>query len=129
MMYYEFTAGNKTYKLRLNTRNIVALEQKLGCNPVMVFKSLDGETLPTVSVMVTILHASLQALNHGISFEVERNLKIEDQETTYYIVNDTEYTLSSFVVLGRESGGELIGSDLTDNLTYEFRDFFEVSEK
>jgi hypothetical protein len=67
-MYYEFTAGNKTYKLRLNTRNIVALEKQLGCNPVMVF-GLNGETIPTVSVMVVILHQSMQALNHGISLD------------------------------------------------------------
>lgn len=73
MMYYEFTAGNKTYKLRLNTRSIVALEQKLGCNPVMIF-GMNGETIPTVSVMVTILHASLQALNHGISLDDAYNI-------------------------------------------------------
>lgn len=73
MMYYEFTAGNKTYKLRLNTRNIVALEQKLGCNPVMIF-GMNGEKIPTVSAMVTILHASLQALNHGISLDDAYNI-------------------------------------------------------
>lgn len=84
MMYYEFTAGNNTYKLRLNTRNIVALEQKLGCNPVMVF-GLNGETIPTVSKMVTILHASLQALHHGISMDDAYNIfdaYIEDGNAT-----------------------------------------------
>lgn len=68
MMYYEFTAGNKTYKLRLNTRTIIALEKQLGCNPVMVF-GLNGETIPTVSSMIVILHQSMQALNHGISLD------------------------------------------------------------
>lgn len=65
MMYVDFTAGNKDYKLRLNTRNVVALERSLGCNPLSVFG--DGDTLPTVTVMVTVLHASLQQLNHGVS--------------------------------------------------------------
>jgi hypothetical protein len=64
-MYVDFTAGNKDYKLRLNTRNVVALERSLGCNPLSVFG--DGDTLPTVTVMVTVLHASLQQLNHGVS--------------------------------------------------------------
>jgi hypothetical protein len=64
-MYVDFTAGNKDYKLRLNTRNVVALERSLGCNPLSVFG--DGETLPTITVMVTVLHASLQQLNHGVS--------------------------------------------------------------
>lgn len=65
MMYVDFTAGNKDYKLRLNTRNVVALERSLGCNPLSVFG--DGDKLPTVTVMVTVLHASLQQLNHGVS--------------------------------------------------------------
>ena len=65
MMYYNFTAGNKAYKLRLNTRNIVALEKAIGCNPLAIFG--DGSSIPTVSVMVNVLFASLQQYNHGIS--------------------------------------------------------------
>lgn len=57
MMYVDFNAGNKAYKLRLNTRNTVALEKQLGCNPLAIFG--DGESIPTITVMVTILHASL----------------------------------------------------------------------
>lgn len=65
MMYYEFSAGNKEYRLRLNVRNIVSLEKSLGCNPLAIFG--DGETIPTVTTMVTILHAALQQYQHGIS--------------------------------------------------------------
>lgn len=65
MMYFDFEAGNKAYKLRLNTRNVVALEKQLGCNPLAIFG--DGNDLPTVSAMVAILHCSLQQYNHGIS--------------------------------------------------------------
>jgi hypothetical protein len=65
MLYVDFKAGNNDYKLRLNTRNTIALEKQLGCNPLAIFG--DGETVPTVTVMVSILHASLQQLNHGIS--------------------------------------------------------------
>jgi len=65
MMYYDFEAGNKTYKLRLNTRNTVALEKQLGCNPLGIFG--DGSALPTISQMVNVLYASLQQFNHGIS--------------------------------------------------------------
>ena len=67
MLYFDFEAGNKTYKLRLNTRSTVALEKALGCNPLSVFGN--GETLPTVTAMVQILHASLQAFEHGITLE------------------------------------------------------------
>ncbi len=65
MMYYDFEAGNKNYKLRINTRNIVQLEKQLGCNPLAVFG--DGETIPTVTTMVTILHIALQQYQHGIT--------------------------------------------------------------
>lgn len=67
MMYYDFSAGNKEYKLRLNTRNIVGLEKKLGCNPLAIFGK--GDTIPTVTVMVSVLHASLQQYHHGISID------------------------------------------------------------
>jgi hypothetical protein len=64
-MYIDFSAGNKDYKLRLNTRAVIALEKQLGCNPLAIFGT--GDTIPTVTTMVTILHASLQQYNHGIT--------------------------------------------------------------
>lgn len=67
MMYFDFEAGNKAYKLRLNTRNIVALEKQLGCNPITIFGT--GDTIPTVSAMVAILHASLQQYHHGVTMD------------------------------------------------------------
>lgn len=65
-MYVNFEAGNKAYKLRLNTKNTVALEKSLGCNPLGIFDA-SGETLPPVTTLVTVLHASLQQYQHGIS--------------------------------------------------------------
>ena len=65
MNYITFNAGNKEYKLRLNTRNVILLEKQLGCNPLHIFG--DGETVPTITVMVAILHASMQQYNHNIS--------------------------------------------------------------
>lgn len=67
MIYYDFEVGNKAYKLRLNTRSIVALEKHLGCNPLAVFG--DGSTIPTISQMVTVLWASLQQYNHNVSMD------------------------------------------------------------
>lgn len=65
MMYIDFTAGNKDYKLRLNVRNTVALEKQLGCNPLAIFG--DGSTIPTMTTMVQILHAALQQYHHGLT--------------------------------------------------------------
>lgn len=65
MMYVDFTAGNKNYKLRLSTRNVVMLEKQLGCNPLLIFG--DGDKIPTVTEMVYVLYTSLLQYNHGIS--------------------------------------------------------------
>lgn len=65
MLYFDFEAGNKAYKLRLSTRNTVMLEKTLGCNPLSIFG--DGDTIPTVTMMVNVLFASLQQYHHGIS--------------------------------------------------------------
>ena len=65
-MFINFEVNNNTYKLRLNTKNVVALEKTLGCNPVGIF-DVTGDNLPSVTSMVAVLHASLQQYNHGIS--------------------------------------------------------------
>lgn len=65
MLYVDFTAGDKAYKLRLNTRNTVMLEKALGCNPLSIFGN--GETIPPITAMVNILFASLQQYHHGIT--------------------------------------------------------------
>ena len=65
MMYIDFTAGNKNYKLRMSIRAIVALEKQLGANPLTIFG--DGERMPTITEMVSILHAALQQYEHGIT--------------------------------------------------------------
>lgn len=64
-MFYTFEAGNETYKLRLNTRNIVELEKLIGKNPLAIFDN--GETLPPITEMVAILHCSLQQFQHSIT--------------------------------------------------------------
>lgn len=65
MNYIDFTVGDKNYKLRLNIRNTVALEKQLGCNPLAIFGT--GDTLPTITTMAQILHASLQQYQHNIT--------------------------------------------------------------
>lgn len=72
MMYIDFEAGNKAYKLRLTTGATVALEKRLGCNPIAIFG--DGNTIPTVTTMVGVLHASLQAYQHNITMEDAYNI-------------------------------------------------------
>lgn len=71
-MYIDFNAGNKEYKLRLNTRDVIQLEKQLGCNPLAIFGN--GETIPTITTMVQILHASMRSFNHSISLDDAYNI-------------------------------------------------------
>lgn len=64
MVYIDFNAGGKDYKLRLATRNIVALEKAIGCNPLSIFGN--GNEIPSITTMVMILWQSLQKFHHNI---------------------------------------------------------------
>lgn len=67
MNYVDFNVGNKEYKLRLSVRSTIALEKQLGMNPISIFGN--GDTMPTFTTMVYILHAALQQLQHNITLD------------------------------------------------------------
>lgn len=112
MLYTDFTAGNKDYKLRLNTRNIVALEKRLGCNPLAIFGN--GDTVPTVTTMVTILHAALQQYHHGISENDAYDIFdawLEDGHSTIdFVVTILEIYKSSGIVPNDIDSKEQVGA-------------------
>ena len=85
-MYVDFKAGEKDYKLRLSTRNIVALEKAIGCNPISIFGT--GEEIPEVTTMVNILWFSLQKFHHGIQITDAMDIfddYLEDHSMTDFI--------------------------------------------
>ena len=73
MLYTTFTVKDRDYKARLTAQACVDLEKKLGTNPLNVFVRMmgDGENfnLPSLGEMIAIIHASLQAYEHGISID------------------------------------------------------------
>ena len=73
MLYTIITIKDRDYKARLNAKACVDLEKKLGTNPLNVFVKMmgDGDTinLPSLGDLLAILHASLQAYEHGISMD------------------------------------------------------------
>ena len=69
-MYTDFEVGNTTYKLRLTTKGAMSLEKALGGrNPISMLLEFDEGKVPMITEMITILHAMLQPLNHGITLE------------------------------------------------------------
>lgn len=108
MNYVEFKAGNAEYKLRLSTRNVVALEKQLGCNPLMIFGA--GDRIPTITNMVHILHASLQQNHHGITlekaFDIFDKYLEEDHIPTDFIAIIIEIYKASGLMKAEEEGTE-----------------------
>ncbi len=70
MLYTTINIGGKDYKARLNAKACVELEKKLGENPLNVFTAFTADNrVPELGTMITILHASLQAYEHGITLD------------------------------------------------------------
>lgn len=108
MNYVEMKIGKKEYKLRLNTRACVSLEKALGKNPIDIFMSLDDGTFPKITDIVLILHASLQAMNHGISIDDTYSLFDEYLDNGGSIVD----IIGVFVEVFQEAG--LIPKEATE---------------
>ena len=68
MIYADLTIGEKELKLRLDARNCVSLEKKLGKSPLDIF--MDGDdSLPKLEELITVLQASLQKYESGYTVE------------------------------------------------------------
>lgn len=80
MMYTTLTVNNKELKLRLNARACVELEKKLGCSPVQLLIDMangDEMSMPKLETLIVILHASLQAYEHG--YDLNRTYELYDE--------------------------------------------------
>ena len=69
MLYNTLKTGDREYKCKLATKNLVNLEKRLGMNPLNIFMNIGENNLPKLEDMLIILHESLQSLEHGISME------------------------------------------------------------
>lgn len=58
-MNYELKVGEKTYELKLTTRDLVKLEERLGCHPLLIFgKDVKNPEVPKISQLLTIIECS-----------------------------------------------------------------------
>lgn len=67
MKYHVIAIGDKELKCRLRTQDITALEKKLDGQNIL--KVIMDEQIPSLTVVLHTLHASLQALEHGYTME------------------------------------------------------------
>ena len=114
MNFINFEVGNENYKLRLNTKNIVALEKQIGRNPVSIFLENGVERIPTVTEMVAILHASLQQYNHGITLSDAYDLfdkYLEDHASTDFVPTIIEIYKASGIIARDSKEEEEVKND------------------
>ena len=100
MLYKEFEVGDKALKLRLTSRAVVELEKKLGCNPVDVFMRINEGNLPKQSDVVMVLHAALQALEHGYTEAAAHALYDEYVDEGHNLFDLVPVIMDTFKVSG-----------------------------
>ena len=63
--YVEFKVGERVLRLKMKTRDVVALEKALGRSPLNILMEAQEGALPSLEDMLIILSASLQQYEHG----------------------------------------------------------------
>lgn len=73
MLYTTITIKGREYKLRLDAKNSVMLERKLGKSPLALFMD-STNSVPMLDDLIEIFAASLNKYQHGITLEATYDL-------------------------------------------------------
>lgn len=76
MLYRELIIGGESYKLKLTTKNSVALERSLGYNPISMLMEIDRGKMPKLGDILIIFQSMLQKYHHGI--DANKTIEIFD---------------------------------------------------
>ena len=69
MLYTELKVGDEVFKLRLNTKNSIALERALGYNPISLLMDIEKGKMPKLNDILVIFQAMLQTYHHGMNMD------------------------------------------------------------
>lgn len=94
--YTTWKIGEIEHKLRLTTRQAVAVEEKLGVNLLKVFMPRQGEDfpLPPLKVMLVVIHGALQKFEHGVTLD-----DVYDMHDDYVDVGGDQTSLLTDVII------------------------------
>ena len=94
--YTSWQVGEKELKLRLTTRQAVAVEEKLGVNLLKVFMPRKDEDfpLPPLKVMLVVIHGALQKFEHGLTLD-----DVYDLNDEYVDAGGDQTTLLTDVII------------------------------
>ncbi|WP_315109752.1 DUF6096 family protein [Clostridium intestinale] len=100
MLFKTFKVGDKELKLRLRGRDCVALESSIGESPLNKLIECQSGKVPSVTFMISVLHASLQALEHGYNTDKTYDLYDEYIENGGTVTDLLEELIDVFEVSG-----------------------------
>lgn len=69
MRYVTFEFGEHEYRLRLTAQTTMELEKRLGGNPMNMFMIVESGQMPSVTQVLTTLHAAMQKFQTGMTFQ------------------------------------------------------------
>lgn len=67
MLFKLIIVDGKEYKLRLGIKDTIALEKKIGTNPINKLIEMQNGQLPSMEFIKDVLQASLQKFNKGMT--------------------------------------------------------------
>lgn len=111
MLYEVITIGGKDYKARLTARALVDLEKRLGTSPINMFIKMGQQEgyMPELEFLLLIFHASLQAMEHGITLEKAYDLydqMVEEGKTVADLLNFIVEVFQASGLVPKDSGEE-----------------------
>lgn len=91
-MFATITIKDRDYKGRLTARALVELEKKLGTSPINMFMEMskNESIFPSLDMLLTVFHASLQALEHNMTMDKVYELfddMVDEGKTTVDLLN------------------------------------------
>lgn len=91
------------------------------------FKDFWDEEVKNFTVYFQPEGSNYYAIDHPITFTVNRDLKIEDKKGTLYVLGD-QSSMGDLVSVTRHSGALITSSSASDfSITYEFSDYFNYT--
>ncbi|WP_143314979.1 DUF6096 family protein [Clostridium sp. HBUAS56017] len=100
MLYKELRIGDKELKLRLRARDCVALESNIGESPLNKLMECQEGKVPEVGFLISVLHSSLQAFEHGYTLDKTYDLYDEYVEGGGTVVDLLTELINVFEVSG-----------------------------
>lgn len=106
MNFYTLTIGDREFDCRLATKEVVALEKKLGTNPLNVLMSMQDGGLPQTGILLEILQAAAKEDKKKLKTEEWYDLYDEFLSEGKSIANLLEAIMEIFQISGLIPEGE-----------------------